>query len=125
MSEEVYFEEEEEEITYYPVEWLSDLRWLAIEGSSYEIWFHENLDDNSRWHRIKGVCDFMECPSYCGGLIIKDIKCTTKLFKAFIKTLKKDTPYSQLICGDINNGTFLACGAIDLGGVLLLEITNG
>lgn len=116
-----YYDEEEEEEEHYSIEWLSDQYCVYLGESHYDI----SYAYPDGLHSIKNVCYFRDCPSYCGGLIITDIKCDVTLFKKFVQMLKEDTPYSQLICGDVNNEIFLTCGAINLGGVLILEIANG
>lgn len=118
-EEEGFYEDaEDRDDDGYRVEWLGDCDEFSI-SSDKERHF---IEWKGSGYIIGGICFFKECPSYCGGLIISDIVCDEKTFRSFVNQLYKDTLYSQLICGDVTNEVFLACGAINLGEVLLLEV---
>ena len=117
--EEEFFEDNEGDEEDYAIEWLSDCDSFYVKKKSYSISYYDG-----GWYSIDDLCSFKECPSYCGGLLITDIVCPKEVFKDFVTTLKRDTPYSQLLCSDVTNEAFLFCGAIDIGGFLLLEVCN-
>ncbi len=116
-----YYEDDyddEEDFSDWGVEWMSDCDTFYIKEKPYDVSW-TRIEET---YRIEDICCFLECPSYCGGLIISDIVCDIALFKQFVAELGIDTPYSQLLCDDITNEIFLALGAINIGGVLLLEV---
>lgn len=117
-DDDYYEDEDDEELSDWCIEWLSDCGTFYIKDTGYDV----EWERKEEVYKIENICCFSECPSYCGGLIITDIVCDVELFKQFVSTLGHDTPYSQLLCDDVTNEIFLACGAINLGGVLLLEV---
>lgn len=118
LEDDDYEDEDDEELSDWCVEWMSDCDTFYIKKNPCNVSWAQREET----YRIEDICCFRECPSYCGGLIISDIVCDVELFKQFVATLGNDTPYSQLLCDDVTNEIFLALGAINIGGVLLLEV---
>jgi len=120
-DEDEYFEDSEGDEEAYAVEWMSDCSSFRVGKTNHEVYYFNGGNGS---YVIEKICTFNECPSYCGALIISDVVCDKEVFRAFVQRLACDTPYSQLICGDVDSAILLELGAINLGGFLLLEVCN-
>ena len=107
---------DEEESNY--VEWIDDLSYLTINGKEVEVQVGEGPE---RFY-VGDLFVLEDAIGYCGGILVEMGEATEKNMKEFVTFLFENTPYSQLLCGDVTNKIFLSLGAIDLGGFLLLEV---